>query len=109
MLACALAATTQAVEARKPALAIAIRARFIVYSLWKSRPQHNARVKANVPMSFREDSAVLSQQMERYHENSIHGRVINDCRSRSPWRGDARSECSNGRQKSIHCHRIGNA
>jgi hypothetical protein len=31
ILACALAATTQAVEAKKPKLAIAIRARFIVY------------------------------------------------------------------------------
>src|SRR5215510_684437 len=50
MLACAFAATTQAVEVKKPTLAT-IRARFIVYLPLGgiSRPESNARVKANVP------------------------------------------------------------
>jgi putative tryptophan/tyrosine transport system substrate-binding protein len=40
-----------------------------------------------------------------YHENSVHGRIVNDCRSRSRWRGRARRERSIDCQKSLQHQR----
>jgi uncharacterized protein (DUF1330 family) len=42
-------------------------------------------------MRAKQDNAPRTQvfggEEEGHHENSVHGRIVNDCRSRSWWRG----------------------
>jgi uncharacterized protein (DUF1330 family) len=37
---------------------------------------------------------VFGGEWEDYHENSVHSRIVNDCRRRSWWRGHSRSSRS---------------
>src|SRR5919201_2874611 len=54
-------ASTQAVAAKMPTLAIAIRARFIVYlPFFKQSGKSNVRVKANVPNDTRKTFSLIA-------------------------------------------------
>src|SRR5262249_47131009 len=61
-LACAFAASTPTVVAKMPTLAIAIRARFMIYLPFEiSSAEGNACVKANVPNDYRVIAAIAAR------------------------------------------------